>query len=124
MLHLWLFLWVNICIFKAGTLTYILWQILQDLAFSLLIDKCVCLCRERFELVAKCFPHCSHLCLDTSGLELIFDLPSLFNMESTVKDLIEQTGGDRDDEDDTDDTDTSEVVGERGGDKEHSLELE
>ena len=71
--------------------------------------------------MAKCFPHCSHLCLDTSGLELIFDLPSLFNMESTVKDLIEQIGGDRDDEDDTD---TSEVVGERGGDKEHSLELE
>ena len=41
-----------------------------------------------------------------------------------MKDLIEHTGGDRDEEDDTDDIDTSEVVGERGGDKEHSLELE
>ena len=69
--------------------------------------------------MAKCFPHVSHLCLEISGLEFTFALPSLYSMESTVKDLMETIDGDRDEEEDTE---TSEVAGESGGDKEHSLE--
>ena len=55
--HLWLFVWVSMCMFRAGTLTYILWQMWQHFAFSLLMARWVCLCLDRLELVAKCLPH-------------------------------------------------------------------
>ena len=43
--------------------------------------------------MAKCLPHCSHLYF--SGLEVLrFVLPSLFNKESTVNDLIYVSGKD------------------------------
>ena len=52
-------------------------------------------------------------------MEFTFALPSLLSIESTVKDLMEVIGGDREEEEDTD---TSDVAGESGGDIEHSLE--
>ena len=58
--HLCERLCVKICIERAGVLTYILLQIWQHLAFSAVSALWVCLCLERFELVAKCFPHSSH----------------------------------------------------------------
>ena len=53
-------------------------------------------------------------------MELIFALPSLLSMESTVKDLIEKTGEESDDDEETEDT--SDVAGDKGGDMEPSLE--
>ena len=71
--------------------------------------------------MAKLLPHWLHLCFDTSAvMELIFALPSLLSMESTVKDLIEKTGEESDDDEETEDT--SDVAGDKGGDMEHSLE--
>ena len=64
--------------------------------------------------------------MDTSDGELILARPSLFSIESTVKDLMEKTGEDREDEEEAEDTETSEVAGDSGGDmgEEHSLELD
>ena len=101
------------CIDNAGKLTYFLWQILQDFALSSLRDLCVCLCLDRLELVAKCFPHSSQLYLGYL-VQLTFDLPSLHSKESTVNDLIYDSG-----------KDISEYVdeaGDIGGESEHSLE--
>ena len=101
------------CIESAGKLTYFLWQILQDFAFSSLRDLCVCLCLDRLELVAKCFPHSSQLYLGYL-VQLTFDLPSLHSKESTVNDLM--CGSGRDISEHVDD------VGDIGGEREHSLE--
>ena len=101
------------CMDRAGRLTYFLWQIWQDLVFSSLRDLCVCLCLDRLELVAKYFPHSSHLYLEYF-VELTFDLPSLHSRESTVKDLMRGSG--REISEHVDD------VGDIGGESEHSLE--
>ena len=111
--HLWLRLWVRMCMDRAGRLTYFLWQMLQDFAFSSLRDLWVCLCLDRLELVAKNFPHSSHLYFE-NFVELIFDLPSLHNRESTVNDLMWGSG--------TVISEHVDDVGDIGGESEHSLE--
>ena len=74
--------------------------------------------------MAKCLPHCSHLCLEFSDLQLIFVRPSLWSIESTVKDLMEKTGGERGERGERGESgeDMSDVAGDSGG-EEHSLEL-
>ena len=47
----------------------------------------VCLCRDRLELVAKCFPHSPHWCFSRPLLDNL-DLPSDWWRESTVNDLM------------------------------------
>ena len=71
------------------------------------------MCLDWLELVAKYFPHSSHLYFWYLG-ELTFDLPSLLNKESTVNDLIYGLCKDISEQVDEDE----EIVGER----EHSLE--
>ena len=71
------------------------------------------MCLERLELVAKYFPHSSQLYFSFLQ-EVTFDLPSLHSKESTVNDLIYDSG-----------KDISEYVdeaGDIGGESEHSLE--
>ena len=41
-----------------------------------------------------------------------------------MKDLMENTGDDREDEEEVDVKQSSEVAGDRGGDREHSLDVE
>ena len=41
-----------------------------------------------------------------------------------MKDLMENTGVDKEDEEEVEVKESSEVAGDRGGDKEHSLEVE
>ena len=77
----------------------------QDLAFSGLSTRCVCLCLDRLELVAKYFPHSTHWYFGLKKL-FAFDLPSVFWRESNVKDFGNVSGIDMSEEcEDTGDID-------------------
>ena len=90
-------------------LTYSLWQIWQDLAVSADSTRCVCLWRDRLELVAKFFPHSwqKYFCLVRFWC---FDLPSVWYKDSTVKAFILDSG--------TEISEEQEVAGEEGGEGE------
>ena len=101
------------CICRAGVDTYILWQMWQHLAVSVVSCLWVCLCLDRLELVAKFLPHSSHLYLVLAAVFCwYFDLPSVWYKESIVKALMKCSGTDCDSDE------ASEEAGDEGGDGE------
>ena len=72
-------------------LTYFLLQMWQDLAFSGVRALWVCLCRDKLELEAKCFPHSAHWYL--AGVVLKFFTSISGRDMSEQKEEAGETGG-------------------------------